>query len=1090
MAIKYPANIDNSISIPIVVDSITNIDSKLLNTYRSAILAIENELGIKPSGPSDTVRSRLDGTDVILTNILNSLDLSGVFVAGGDLSGTPTNQTVIAIRGVNVSATSPTDGYVLTYDTGTSSWVPAASQSAFVGAGDLTGNGLSQTVVGIQGRDVSNSAPSDGYYLQWNQLSNQWEPSEAPSGTFSAGGDLSGSSSNQTVIALQGNSVLSQILGASNDGYVLTWNNGASRWEASYIPNQFTAGGDLTGSDVSQTVIALQGNSVLAQSLGASDDGYVLTWNDTSSRWEALPTAPTFTASGDLSGTNSNQTVVALQSNSVLAQSLSAINDGYVLTWNDGSSRWEALPAPDSFTAGGDLSGTSSSQTVNRLKGKDLNSSLSTIGATEDGYVLTWDNGTSSWKSLPSSTAAGGSANELQYNNGGVLGGMQKFTYSSDALSVASGGKIDLVGAGALADAPIRFPDPAGAKYLIKGHSGVSSDASILYQNGGTITFGDSSNLSLNLNAVTLTLLSRSGDGVIYQGTGSTRVASWRSGGFQFGPGNVDLGAGNGVIGIDNATTNPSINPTSGIVLYVDGGDGYLKYRSASGQTINLNGSGSGGVPGGSDTYVQFNDGGSFGGDAGLTYNKTTNTLFTSGNLIQSDGYVSLAGNSASSISTSSGALTLTSAAAATWSTAAGDLTLKSDVGNLVLNGSSSINLYNGADYAVAIDTSGLSFDGTTDKYLAIETSPNYGANLFISSGDAGGTGGDGGYLSISAGTAANGNHNGGDVYIKSGDASGSGYDGALYFTAGQGTSKELLQLIPAGYYGATVGKFVSVNGQFTNSGILDASNGSGVMIMIDAVSAPTTGYTGAALVYSESGILKTIDPSGNVNAFSSATISTGGLITLAGDLNGTGTSASSPKVGQLTGVSGTLSLATTAATISWASGTSSPTLKQSDVATNSATGATLTIQSQNATGTTSTGGNLILTSGAGTSTDGYINLQVGGTDVARCIEDKFITSSGRRLKTTLVNNTDYNVLSSDDIIIITNLSATRTITLPSSPVSGDNYTVKDQSAQATTYPISVSGNGNNIDGSASYSIDVDYAAVMFVFANNVWNVL
>ncbi len=37
--------------------------------------------------------------------------------------------------------------------------------------------------------------------------------------------------------------------------------------------------------------------------------------------------------------------------------------------------------------------------------------------------------------------------------------------------------------------------------------------------------------------------------------------------------------------------------------------------------------SGGGGTPGGSDTQVQFNDGGAFGGDAGMTYNKTTNTL-------------------------------------------------------------------------------------------------------------------------------------------------------------------------------------------------------------------------------------------------------------------------------------------------------------------------------------------------------------------------------------------------------------------------------------------------------------------------------
>lgn len=49
-------------------------------------------------------------------------------------------------------------------------------------------------------------------------------------------------------------------------------------------------------------------------------------------------------------------------------------------------------------------------------------------------------------------------------------------------------------------------------------------------------------------------------------------------------------------------------------------------------------GSSSGGTPGGSDTQVQFNDSSAFGGDAGLTYNKTTNVLTNAG------GQLSLAG--------------------------------------------------------------------------------------------------------------------------------------------------------------------------------------------------------------------------------------------------------------------------------------------------------------------------------------------------------------------------------------------------------------------------------------------------------------
>jgi len=49
-------------------------------------------------------------------------------------------------------------------------------------------------------------------------------------------------------------------------------------------------------------------------------------------------------------------------------------------------------------------------------------------------------------------------------------------------------------------------------------------------------------------------------------------------------------------------------------------------------------GGGGGGTPGGSDTQVQFNDGGTFGGDAGLTYNKTTDELTLAGDINLDDG--------------------------------------------------------------------------------------------------------------------------------------------------------------------------------------------------------------------------------------------------------------------------------------------------------------------------------------------------------------------------------------------------------------------------------------------------------------------
>lgn len=58
-------------------------------------------------------------------------------------------------------------------------------------------------------------------------------------------------------------------------------------------------------------------------------------------------------------------------------------------------------------------------------------------------------------------------------------------------------------------------------------------------------------------------------------------------------------------------------------------------------------GGGPGGTPGGSDTQVQFNDGGSFNGDAGLLYNKTTDTL--TGVNVTTTGLVSTAASASGS---------------------------------------------------------------------------------------------------------------------------------------------------------------------------------------------------------------------------------------------------------------------------------------------------------------------------------------------------------------------------------------------------------------------------------------------------------
>jgi hypothetical protein len=57
---------------------------------------------------------------------------------------------------------------------------------------------------------------------------------------------------------------------------------------------------------------------------------------------------------------------------------------------------------------------------------------------------------------------------------------------------------------------------------------------------------------------------------------------------------------------------------------------------SASNGQVTISSTGGSGSPGGSDTFVQFNDGGSFNGTGGLTFNKATGTLQVTGSLIAS----------------------------------------------------------------------------------------------------------------------------------------------------------------------------------------------------------------------------------------------------------------------------------------------------------------------------------------------------------------------------------------------------------------------------------------------------------------------
>jgi len=119
---KFPAQIDNDVSLPKVTDNLSPVRGDSVNRLRAAIIAIENELGIKPSGVYSTVRARLDTVESAV-NAVTSTEL------GGDLSGLLFNPIVSGIQNRPVSSAAPSLNQVLTWNG--IAWEPA-TPSTFI----------------------------------------------------------------------------------------------------------------------------------------------------------------------------------------------------------------------------------------------------------------------------------------------------------------------------------------------------------------------------------------------------------------------------------------------------------------------------------------------------------------------------------------------------------------------------------------------------------------------------------------------------------------------------------------------------------------------------------------------------------------------------------------------------------------------------------------------------------------------------------------------------------------------------------------------------------------------------------------------
>jgi hypothetical protein len=212
----------------------------------------------------------------------------------------------------------------------------------------------------------------------------------------------------------------------------------------------------------------------------------------------------------------------------------------------------------------------------------------------------------------------GGSNDEIQTNNAGTFAG---------ATNVKAGSSYVSIGATPASAGHLRLPSGSSVRVRNQPDSAdvylcdATVSATETYCTIGADVSGTTANTAHRVHAyardrVVLKTWTTPKTVSLIDGEGLVFEAGLNFSFLGKSPNTTTVGGGSGVLFIGNATTNPSTNPTAGVILYVDSADNALKYRKADGTTVTVGA----GTPAGSTNELQVNaGGGSFGAASNVT---------------------------------------------------------------------------------------------------------------------------------------------------------------------------------------------------------------------------------------------------------------------------------------------------------------------------------------------------------------------------------------------------------------------------------------------------------------------------------------